>query len=128
MPAIAGDWHINLPENRLLQEQRDYNVDQLATMVTHNVQLFNNEQRETYDDVMDSVNNNRGRILFLHSAGGCGKTFVSNTIAAAVHVQGKIALCIASSGIAALLLDGGHTAHSTFNILMRPLLVEYPEV
>ena len=116
MPAIAGDWHIDVPENRLLQEQRDYDVDQLATMVAHNMQLFNDDQRLTYEDAMDSVNNNRGKILFLHSAGGCGKTFVCNTIAAAVRAQGKIALSMASSGIAALLLDGGRTAHSTMKI------------
>jgi hypothetical protein len=65
---------------------------------------------------MDSVNNNRGKMLFIHSAGGCGKTFVCNTIAAAVRAQGKVALCVASSGIAALLLDGGQTAHSRLGI------------
>jgi len=116
MPAIQGDWHIDVPGNRLLQEQRDYNIDQLQTTVAQNLLLFNNEQRQAYDDVMDSVNNNKGKIIFLHSAGGCGKTFVCNTIAAAVRAQGKIALCAASSGIAALLLEGGRTAHSTFKI------------
>ena len=116
MPAITGDWHVNNPENRLLHEQRDYNVDHLATVVAHNVPLFSNEQRQIYDDAMHSINTNSGNIFFLHSAGGCGKTFVANTIAAAVRAQGKIALCMASSGIAALLLDGGRTAHSTFKI------------
>ena len=52
----------------------------------------------------------------MHSAGGCGKTFVANTIVAAVCAQGKIALPAASSGITSLLMDGGHTAHSTFHI------------
>ena len=55
-------------------------------------------------------------MLFIHSAGGCGKTFVCNTIAAAVRAKGKVALCVASSGIAALLLDGGQTAHSHLGI------------
>ena len=32
------------------------------------------------------------------------------------HAQGKVALCVTSSAIAALLLDGGHTAHSHFKI------------
>ena len=65
---------------------------------------------------MDSVNNNHGKMLFVHSAGGGGKTFVCNTIAAAVRAQGHVALCVASSGIAALLLEGGRTAHSRFKI------------
>jgi PIF1-like helicase len=116
MPAIAGNWHINVPENRLLHEQRDYDINQLAAIVTNNVQCFNDDQRQFYNTVMDSVENNRGKVMFLHSAGGCEKTFVCNTIAAAVHAQGKIALCVASSGIASLLLDGGRTAHSMFKI------------
>ena len=76
-------------------------------------------QRGVYEAVMESVNNNNGKIFFLHSAGGCGKTFVCNTIATAVRAQGKIALCVASSGIASLLLEGGKTAHSTFKIPLQ---------
>ena len=116
MPVITGDWNIDVPENRLVQEQRDYDRDQLAITVTHNLHLFNQHQREIFEATMDSVNNNRGHILFLHSAGGCGKTFVANTIAAAVRAQGKIALCSGSSGVASLLMDGSRTAHSTFRI------------
>ena len=33
-----------------------------------------------------------------------------------LRAQGKIVLCVASSGIAALILRGGRTAHSTFRI------------
>ena len=42
--------------------------------------------------------------------------YVCNLIAAAVHAKGKIILCVASSGIASLLLSGGRTAHSCFKI------------
>jgi len=54
--------------------------------------------------------------FFVQSAGGGGKTYLCNTIAAAVRSKTKVALCVASSGIAALLLDGGRTAHSCFKI------------
>ena len=81
-----------------------------------NCRKFNAEQRNVFDAAMDSVNNNKGKMLFIHSAGGCGKTFICNTIAAAVQAKGKVALCVASSGIAALLLDGGQTAHSHLGI------------
>ena len=116
MPPIVGDWGAVDEGNRLLHEQLDYNVEQLAEKVTENVAKFNIPQRTVYDAVMNSVNNNISRVFFLHSAGGCGKTFVCNTIASAVRAQGKICLCVASSGIASLLLDGGRTAHSTFKI------------
>lgn len=55
---------------------------------------------------------------YLYTMLGCGKTLVCNTIAAAVCSGGKIVLCAASSAIAALLLDGGLTAHSKFGILL----------
>ena len=50
----------------------------------HNCGRFNVEQRNVFYAAMDYVNNNREKMLFIHSAGGCGKTFVCNTIAAAV--------------------------------------------
>ncbi|KNZ79699.1 hypothetical protein J132_08858 [Termitomyces sp. J132] len=64
---------------------------------------------------MDSMDNNLGKMIFIHSAGGCSKTFVCNTLASAVWSNGDVALCVASSGIAALLLEGGRT-HSRFKI------------
>ena len=39
-----------------------------------------------------------------------------NTIAAEVRRRGQVSLCVASSGIVALLLDGGKTSHSCFKI------------
>jgi hypothetical protein len=61
-----------------------------------------------------------GKTFFVHSAGGGGKTFVCNTIAAAIRMgqyeNKRVALCVASSGIASLLLDGGRTTHSRFKI------------
>ena len=115
MPQIVGDWGAVMGGNRLLNEQLDYNQEELAERVTVNVAQFNDAQRTVYNAVMGSFDGD-SKIFFLHSAGGCGKTFVCNTIAAGVRAQGKIALCVASSGIAALLLEGGRTAHSTFSI------------
>ncbi len=40
-------------------------------------------------------------------------------ILAKVRLDGKIAIAVASSGIAALLLDGGRTAHSRFKIPLK---------
>ena len=44
------------------------------------------------------------------------KTFVTNLILAKVRSQGKLALAVASSGIAATLLVGVRTAHATFKL------------
>ena len=88
----------------------------MSNRVEHNYPRFNPEQKLAFDKVVNSAKNNKGKIFFLHSAGGCGKTHVSNTITAAIRADGHIALCVASSAIAALLLHGGWTAHSHFKI------------
>ena len=48
--------------------------------------------------------------------GGTGKTFLYNTLLAQVRSQSQIALRLASSGIAALLLSGGRTVHSRLKV------------
>jgi hypothetical protein len=114
-PVGGQNWE-DILDNFLLAQQLDYDPQQQANFVAQNLQLFNQEQTHVFNAVMDSVNRNLGKCLFIHSAGGCGKTFVCNTIAAAVRSQNQVALCVASSGIASLLLEGGRTAHSTFKI------------
>jgi hypothetical protein len=45
-----------------------------------------------------------------------GKTFLWHTIINWLRLDGLIVLTVASSGIASLLLSGGHTTHSRFKI------------
>lgn len=98
--------------------KRNYDQQQLLLSVQNENQL-NREQRIEYDSVMSSVNNNEGKILFLDAPGGTGKTFLINLLLAKVRYGGKIALAVASSGIAATLLVGGRTAHSTFKLPLK---------
>ncbi len=115
MPASIMDWAA-YEDNPLLAAQLAYDIPSLQQLVANNLQTFNEEQKTAYNTVFDSAMNERGKLVILHSAGGGGKTFVCNTIAAAVHAEGKIALTCASSGISAILLVGGRTSHSTFKI------------
>jgi len=46
-------------------------------------------------------------IFFIDEARGTEKTYLNDIICHAVCAQGWIALCIASTGLAALLLPGG---------------------
>ena len=55
---------------------------------------------------------------------GTGKTFTMTTIAADLRSRGRLVLCSASTGIAAQLLPGGLTAHSTFKIPFGDSLVQ----
>ena len=85
MPVSSlRDWG-QAAANCLLHEQLNYNRENLAAMVQTHLKTFNPEQRAVYDAVMDSYNQNLGKSLFIHSAGGGGKTYVCNTIAAAVR-------------------------------------------
>ena len=75
MPLSTGPqegevWE-TIPVNFLLAQQLQYNVDELKTTVERNCESFNVEQRNVFDAAMDSVNNNKGKMLFIHSAGGC---------------------------------------------------------
>ena len=58
--------------------------------------------------------------FFLDAPGGYGKSFVANLLLATVRSRGGVALAVASSGIAALLMSGGTTAHSQFKIPIPP--------
>ncbi|KAK6021271.1 hypothetical protein OSTOST_13057 [Ostertagia ostertagi] len=97
--------------NRLIQEQLNY--DQAADT---NEARLNADQLLAYQTILDSVTSQEGKLFFLDGPGGTGKTFVWTTLLARLRGQGKIVLAVASSGIAALLLPGGQTAHSRFGI------------
>ena len=115
MPLPQQNWDI-LVANHLLQEQLAYDSQAMTYFDNDHYSHFNPEQKLIFDEVVKSAKNHKGNIFFLHSAGGCGETYICSTMAAAIHADGKVALCIASSAIAALLLHGGQTLHSHFKI------------
>src|SRR5215475_7664134 len=78
--------------------------------------MLNQEQKAAFEEILRAVNTRSGLTFFLHGPGGTGKTFLYNTLCYELRGQEKIVLCVASSGIAALLLKGGRTAHSCFRI------------
>jgi ATP-dependent DNA helicase PIF1 len=57
--------------------------------------------------------------FFVDDPAGTGKTFLYNILLANIRLHGDIAIAVASSGIAALLLNGGRTAHSRFKIPLK---------
>src|SRR5205807_1019280 len=81
---------------------------------------MNQDQSKVFDSIVEAIEKNIYKVFFIDGPGGTGKTFVYNSLLAYVRSKGNIALAVASSGIAALLLDGGRTAHSRFKI---PLVI-----
>lgn len=120
MPLPRYNWEFHV-ENHYIQEQLDYDRAHEREQADARIPLFNDEQRQAFDKIQDSALHQLGNLYFLNGPGGTGKTFVYNTICHAARSEGWIVLCVASSGIAALLLKGGRTAHSMFKIPVKEL-------
>ena len=120
MPSIQRNWK-DQHANRYIVEQLAYDHDNELHLAEHNIPMLNDDQQHAFDNIFMSTCVQDGHLFFLHGPGGTGKTFLYNTLCHRVHANGWIVLCVASSGIAALLLPGGRTAHSTFSILLENL-------
>ena len=107
------------PATRLIREQQNYNVVELRDRLARHVPTLNQEQRHAYDTLTQAVETGQGGLYFLDGFGGTGKTFVINLVLAKARSEGRVALAVASSGIAGTLLEGGTTAHSRFKIPIK---------
>ena len=115
MPRPQLDWS-HQKGNQLINEQLAYDIQEQQDHVERGLTTLNAQQSTLYHAVIESVLNSHGSTFFLHSSGGCGKTYLAKLIAAGVCATGRIVHCVASTGVASLLLPGGHTAHSCFKI------------
>jgi hypothetical protein len=115
MPLIEGNWG-QVFGNRLMLEQQDYFTPELAGQAAERIATFTPDQSAAFEKITSAVSTKSGEIFFLHGPGGTGKTYLYNTLCDHLRSQNKYVLCVASSGIAAILLKGGRTAHSRFKI------------
>ncbi|XP_054727360.1 uncharacterized protein LOC129237018 [Anastrepha obliqua] len=95
-----------------LRREAQYDSKTLREIVDRTVPLLNEQQKCAYDTLMEVVHDETGGFYFLDAPGGTGKTFLLSLILATIRSQNGIALALASSDIAATLLEGGRTAHS----------------
>ncbi|KAL4609736.1 hypothetical protein ACB092_08G002900 [Castanea dentata] len=102
--------------NRIIQEEMSYDVSSLKREHEILISGLNNKRRIIYNSIMEAIDTERRGMIFVYGFGGTGKTYLYRTILSGIRSKGKIALAVASSGIAALLLPGGRTAHSRFHI------------
>jgi hypothetical protein len=100
------------------EERARYNVMRQAQQLARDVPLLNQQQRSIYDNVIDAIHDPRpvDKTFFVDGLGGAGKTFLYRCLLSKVRFTVDIALSMASFGVAALLLEGGCTAHSRFKI------------
>ncbi|KAL0689012.1 hypothetical protein Bca4012_088689 [Brassica carinata] len=111
-PENFGDYN----GNRLIDDELNYVVEDQLKENERLMAMITDEQRGVYEQILDAVLNDSGGVFFLYGYGGTGKTFVYRALSSAIRSKGMIVLNTTSSGIAALLLEGGRTAHSRFGI------------
>ena len=109
----------------LIREELEFDVEDLEKLVNERSNMFTESQKIVFDTVMKSVINQEPLALFIDARGGTGKTFVLNTILAAVRLiqrekGGSVALATGTTGIAANLLQLGRTFHSRFKAPLTP--------
>ncbi|CAN1249082.1 ATP-dependent DNA helicase pif1 [Linum perenne] len=105
--------------NSLLSDELHWNEEQMRDVFNTNYRKLNEEQKRAFDMITTAVHEKNGKCFFVEGPGGTGKTFLWKVISAKLRSEGKIVLCVATSGIAALLMEGGRTAHSKFHIPIK---------
>ena len=114
--------HISQP--KIIKDELNFDEKIESDIVLKNIRLMNNEQQNAYNQIMNAVYPQnikqslpkRNNFFFLQAGAGTGKTFLAKTIASSIRSKGHIALCNATSGIAATLFIYGKTLHSRFKI------------
>ena len=107
-------------QNRFIIDELNYEKIEMFEMHCSLFQSLTPKQVEVYGNIMTAVLSEVGGFFFLYGYGGTEKTFMWKTLSTAIRSKGLIALNVASSSIASLLLPGGKTTHSTLCI---PLLI-----
>ena len=115
MPQSMINWSSTV-HNRLISQQINYNSDSEANTAHQLMSSLNEDQRHAFEKIWQSIIQRKGKTFFVDGFGGCGKTYLYQVICHAVRAEGIIILCVASTGLACLLLPGGQTAHSMFKL------------
>jgi len=104
--------------SKAMRKELNYDRNVMTNAYQTAYQLMNVDQKKVFDDIVYAYERKEHKIFFIDAPGGTGKTFVENAILARIRSgeTNNIAISTASSGISAILLQGGRTAHSRFKI------------
>ena len=82
------------------------------------------EQRQVHTAVVEAVRHKQPQPFMVDAPAGTGESHTERVIAARLRGEGYTVLIVASTGIAALQLPGGWTAHSMFKLPLNERIVD----
>ncbi|XP_078437639.1 uncharacterized protein LOC144708259 [Wolffia australiana] len=107
------------PIDAISRPSHGNNIKNAILTAKHQQGMLNEEQRQLYDVVFKAIQSPEraeGNVFFVDGSGGSSKIFLYSAILAKIKASRLSAMSTTTSGIAALLLEGGRTLHSTFKI------------
>ena len=110
------------PLLRAVNDERSYDCREQQEIFERDYSKLNATQKAVFDELYSAVRAKAGGLYFIDAPGGTGKTFLANLLLAAVRKDRNIGVATASSGIAAILLRGGRTAHSRWKNPINALM------
>ena len=96
-----------------------FNRREQKAFANENEGILTQEERAIYSTIVDSVTLNRSGAYMAGSPAGTGKTVTEKVIAARLRWDGRVVPTVVSTGIAALQLPGGWTAHSMYKLPLQ---------
>ena len=103
-------------EARSVDHQKELSNQSLDMQLNLNI-----GQCIAFATIMAAFHKGNVKVFFLDGPAGTGRTYLYNLILAEIRSRGKSAIAVASSGVAAILLSEGTTAHSRFKIPLENL-------
>ena len=112
MGKSLADYNLPIPEKSRMDIHTPHIIqdEMFEPTIQHQIseskcKHLNTDQKNAFEMIKNAVmyENETQRLFFLNAPGGYGKTFLIETILSTVRAHGKIALAVASSGIAAEL-------------------------
>jgi PIF1-like helicase len=98
LPSPVHDWGL-AEGNRLLQQEYAYDQGSEAAEADRAIGQFNDGQRRCFDQILHNIQHDpENAHFFLQGPGGTGKTFLYTALCHYLRGQGKVVLCVASSG------------------------------
>ena len=122
-PAELADvQNVTRLHSGVTREELDFDVQEETDLVTVQQTTFLPQQQDIFLAVTTAVEKKEQLLLFIDATGGCGKTYLLNTILSAARSMegGSTALAMATTGIAANLLRLGRTFHSRLKAPLTP--------